>query len=87
MLLKTFSLALPILTALAIPALAGPPADLDACIKLSAETARAANVQSEAEYAKFHLKLMDLDAACGARDLAGAEKIATEIRAAFPPNK
>lgn len=87
MLLRTFSLASPILTALALPALAEPPADLDACVKLSGETAKAANVQSEAEYVKFHFKLMDLYAACGAKDFAGAEKIADEIRAAFPPKK
>lgn len=85
--LKPFSLALPILTALAISAQAEPPADLDACIKLSAETAKGANVRSEAEYAKFHFKLMDLNAACGMRDFAGAEKIAADIRASFPPNK
>jgi hypothetical protein len=72
---------------LAIPAWAEPPADIDACIKLSAETARAANVRSEKEYAKFHLRLMDLDAACGARDFAGAEKISADIKAAFPSDK
>jgi hypothetical protein len=85
--LKTLSLALPILIALVVPALAEPPADLEACIKLAAETAKAANVQSEEAYVKFHFKLMDLDSACGTRDFAGAEKIAAEIKAAFPPNK
>ena len=62
---------------------AGPPADIDGCIKLSAETARGAKIQSEAEYIKFHSKLLDLDAACGARDFVGAEKIAADIRAAL----
>jgi hypothetical protein len=81
---KNASLAFVILTSVAFPALAGPPADIDGCIKLSAETARGAKIQSEAEYIKFHSKLLDLDAACGARDFVGAEKIAADIRAAFP---
>ncbi len=85
--LKISFLALPFVAAVALPALAGPPADLDACLKLSAETARAAKIQSEAEYAKFHLKLMDLNAACGASDFVGAEKIAGDIRTTFPQNK
>ena len=85
--LKLSCLAIPLLTLSAVRALAGPPADLDACLKLSAETARAANVQSEAAYVKFHSKFLDLNAACGALDFVGAEKIAADIRAAFPPNK
>lgn len=80
-------LALSLSAVFASPALAQPPADIDACIKLSAETARAANVNSEQKYVKFHFKLMDLDAACGQRDFAGAEKISAEIKAAFPPDK
>ncbi len=76
-----------ILAVTALAAQAAPPADIDACIKLSADTAKAANVQTEAAYVKFHSKLLDLDAACGARDFAGAEKIAAEILAAFPPAK
>jgi hypothetical protein len=84
---NSLALPLPLLTLSAVRALAGPPADLDACLKLSAETARAANVQSEAAYAKFHFKFLDLNAACGALDFVGAEKIAADIRAAFPPNK
>lgn len=84
---KTLLLTLPVLAASVLPALAQPPADIDACIKLSADTARAANVSSEAAYVKFHFKLMDLDAACGARDFAGAERIAGEIIAAFPKDK
>jgi hypothetical protein len=82
--LKISSLALLFLT-VAFPALAGPPADIDACIKLSADTARGAKIQTEAEYKKLHFKLMDLNAACGASDFVGAEKIAADIRAAFPP--
>jgi hypothetical protein len=85
--LRLSFLALPFLTAVAFPALAGPPADLDACLKLSAETAKAAKIQSEAEYAKFHSKFLDLNAACGAGDFVGAEKIAGDIRATFPQNK
>jgi hypothetical protein len=85
--LKISPLALPFLALLSLPALAEPPADIDACIKLSAETARTANVRTEAEYFKFHMVLMNLDAACGAGDFAGAEKIANDIRAAFPPKK
>jgi len=85
--LKISSLALPFLAAMALPARAEPPADIDACIKLSAETTRAAKIQSQAEYIKFHFKILNLDAACGARDFVGAEKIAREIRAAFPQNK
>ncbi len=85
--LKALSLAFVVLTIFGLPAQAEPPADLDACIALSAATARAANVKSEADYVKFHSRLLDLDAACGARDFAGADKIAADILAAFPPNK
>jgi hypothetical protein len=85
--LKISPLALFFLIASPFHALAEPPADIDACIKLSAETTKAANIQSEADYVKFHFKLLDLDAACGARDFAGAEKIANDIRAAFPTKK
>ncbi len=70
-----------------MPALATPPADIDACIKLSADTARAANANTEAKYAKFYMRLLDLDSACGQRDFATAEKISEEIKAAFPPDK
>jgi len=85
--LKISSLALALLTAFTIPVLAEPPADLDACIKLSAQTVKEANNKTEADYAKFHFKHMDLDAACGARDFAGAEKIANDIKAAFQPGR
>ena len=76
-------LILPII--LAAPALADPPADLDACIKLSTQIAKGAGakINSEAEYAKYYLKQLDLDSACGLRDFARAEKIANDIRAAF----
>ncbi len=77
--LKTFSSALLVVAALAIPALilpalAEPPADLDACIALSAATARAANVKNRSAYAKFHMRLLSLDSACGSQDFAEAEK-------------
>jgi hypothetical protein len=74
--LKSFSLALILLITLVAPALAGPPADLDACIKLSARIAKGAGakINSEAEYAKYYLKQLDLDSACGLRDFARAEK-------------
>jgi len=83
--LKISSLALAFLPALASPVLAEPPADLDACAKLSGQTAKDANVKTEADYIKFHSKLLDLYAACGAKDFVGAEKLANEIRAAYPP--
>ena len=83
--LKSVSLAAIVLTALAAPVLAEPPADLDACIKLSNEIAKGADakIKSEAEYAKYYLKHLDLNSACGMRDFAGAEKIANEMRATF----
>ena len=64
-------------------ALAVPPADLDACIKLTAETVKAAKVDTEADYVKFYFEKLDLDAACGSRDFAAAERIANEILATF----
>ena len=85
--LKIFPVAFAFLTALASSGVAEPPADLYACIKLSAQTAKEANIKTEAEYAKFHFKLMDLDAACGARDFIGAEKIANDIKAAYRPDR
>lgn len=85
--LKISPLAVLFLAAATVPVRAEPPADIDACIALSAETTRAANIQTEADYAKFHFKLLSLDAACGARDFVGAEKIAQEIKETFPPNK
>jgi len=75
------------LAAVALPVRAEPPADIDACIALSAETTRAANIKTEADYAKFHFKLLSLDAACGARDFVAAGKISQEIKQTFPPNK
>lgn len=75
------------IAALASPAFADPPADIDACIKLSADTARAANANTEAKYVKFHMRMMDLDMACGQRDYDAAQKISDEIKAAFPPDK
>ena len=73
--------------ALILPALAAPPADLDACLSLSAETARAANVKTEAAYVKFHSMLLNLDSACGSQNFADAEKLSNEIKAEFPPGK
>ena len=83
--LKSFSLALIFLTALAAPVLAEPPADLDACLKLTAEIVKGAGakIKSEAEYAKYYPRQLDLVSACGSRDFAEAEKIANDIRAAF----
>lgn len=85
--IRTSSLAALWLVAAASQALADPPADLDACLQLSTNTAKAAHVNTEAKYAKFHLRLMDLNAACGQQDFATAEKIADEIKATFPPEK
>jgi len=53
---KSTILALTFVVPFASPALAEPPADLDACIALSARTARAATakITSEAEYVKYH---------------------------------
>ncbi len=85
--LKISPLTVLFLAAAAVPVRAEPPADIDACIALSAEITRAANIRTEADYAKFHFKLLNLDAACGARDFVGAEKIAQEIKETFPPNK
>jgi hypothetical protein len=84
---KISPLAFAFLTALASPARAEPPADLDACAKLSAQTAKEANIKTEADYVKFHFKFLDLEAACGARDFVGAEKIANDIKAAYPQGK
>jgi hypothetical protein len=82
---KSISLALIFLTTLAAPVLAEPPADLDACIALSNQTAKSAGakIKSEAEFVKYHMKKLDLDSACGLKDFVGAEKIANEIRATF----
>jgi hypothetical protein len=83
--LKCVSLALIGLTVLAAPAIAAPPADLDACLDLSTKIAKSAGekIKSEAEYAKFYLKQLDLASACGTQDFAGAEKIADEMRSMF----
>jgi hypothetical protein len=83
--LKIFSLASAFLTALAIPVLAEPPGDLDACLELSGQIAKSAGakIKSEADYVKFHFKFMDLNSACGTKDFAGAEKIADDIKATF----
>lgn len=83
--IKTSLRALGLLMGAALPAMAEPPADLNACIKLSSKIAREAapKVSTEAEYPKFHMKMMDLDSACGLRDFAGAEKIANEIKATY----
>ena len=43
------------------------------------------NVQTEAEIRQISHGPMNFDAASGARDFAGAEKIANDIRMAFPP--
>lgn len=75
------------LPALSFPALAAPPADIDQCLALSAETARAANVKTEAAYVKFHSMLLNLDSACGSQNFAEAEKLSNEIKAEFPPAK
>ncbi len=85
--IRTFYVALLGLAALALPALAEPPADIDACLKLSADTARAANANTEAKYVKFHKRMLDLDMACGQQDYATAEKLSGEIKAEFPPDK
>jgi hypothetical protein len=83
--LKHSFLASILVIALAAPALAEPPADLDACLALSAAVAKAAGekIKSEAEYAKYYIKSLSIDSACGSRDFAGAEKAANDIRAAF----
>lgn len=82
---KSLSFATLCLLALAVPARAQPPADLDACIGLLARITRAgeAKIKSETEFVRFHSKHHDLMFACGQRDFAGAEKIANEIRATF----
>jgi hypothetical protein len=85
--LKILSIAFFGAAAFALPALANPPTDIDGCIKLSADTARAAKVDTEAKYVKFHMRLMDLDSACGSRDYVTAEKISEEIKATFPADK
>jgi hypothetical protein len=85
--IRTFYFIFLSLAAIVFPALAAPPADIDACIKLSADTARAANANTEAKYVKFHKRLLDLDMACGQQDFATAEKLSGEIKAEFPPDK
>jgi hypothetical protein len=86
--LKRCSLGFALLIALSSPVLADPPADLDACIALSAQVAKAAaaKIKTEAEYARYHLRSLDIDSACGLRDFAGAEKIANDIKATFHLN-
>jgi uncharacterized protein YfaP (DUF2135 family) len=83
--LNRVTLASILLLALAPPALADPPADLDACLDLWTQIAKSAGekIKSEAEYAKYYLKQLNLASACGTRDFAGAEKIADEMRATF----
>jgi len=83
--LKSVSLAVIFLTAVAAPGLTEPPADLDACLALSTRITKGAvaKIKTEAEYAKYYLKQLDLDSACGLRDFVGAEKIADEIKATF----
>lgn len=83
--LKPISLASAFLTALAVPAFAEPPADLDQCLELSGKIAKSAGakINSQADYIKFHFKFMDLNSACGLKDFAGAEKIANDIKATF----
>jgi hypothetical protein len=83
--LNRLSFSLIFLAALAVGALAEPPADLDACIALSTQVAKAAGakINTEAEYVKYHMRQMDLDSACGLRDFAGAEKIANDMKAQF----
>jgi hypothetical protein len=85
--LKKLIPALATVAALSVPALAAPPTDIDQCIELSAATARAANVKTEAAYVKFHSMLLNLDSACGSQNFAEAEKISNEIKAEFPPAK
>lgn len=83
--LKILCHALIFVMALAAPVLAEPPADLDACLKLSSEIAKGAGakIKSEADYAKYYVKQLELNSACGLSDFVAAEKIADDIRAAF----
>lgn len=83
--LKSIPLATIVLAAAAAPVVAEPPADLDACLALSTQVTKGAvaKIKTEAEYAKYYLKQLDLDSACGLRDFVGAEKIANEIKATF----
>ena len=85
--IRTLALAGLSLAAFAGQTFAGPPADIDACIKLSADTARAANANTEAKYVKFHMRMLDLDMACGQRDYVAAEKLSAAIKAEFHPDK
>lgn len=85
--IKTLSFAVLWLAALGLEALAAPPADIDECLKLSGDTAKAAKVDTEAKYVKFHSRMLDLDVACGRRDYVAAERISAEIKAEFPPGK
>lgn len=83
--LKSLFPALIFLAALTAPVLAEPPANLDACLELSTQVAKGAGakIKSEAEYAKYYLKQLDLNSACGLSDFVGAEKIANDIKATF----
>ena len=82
---KIFPLVLFFLAAAALPALGEPPADLEACLKLSSQIAKdaGAKIKGEADYPKYHLKMMDLNSACGLKDFVGAERIANEMRADY----
>lgn len=82
---KILFTALVFLTALTAPVLAEPPANLDACLELSTQIAKGAGakINSEAEYAKYYLKQLDLNSACGLSDFVAAEKIANDIKATF----
>lgn len=70
---------------IAPPAMAEPPADLDACLKLATDVAKSAGakIKTEAAYAQFYKRQLSLNSACGTNDFAGAEKIANDIRAEF----
>lgn len=81
--LKTSALAAALAIAAVIPALAAPPADVDACNKLAVDLANdpKSETLSEEDYAKFFGSIMALNQTCQDGDLAGAGAIADQIEA------
>jgi len=83
--LKTSAIAIALLTVAALPALAAPPADRDACDALAFDLAEkaAAKKLPEADAAKVDGLINTLSEQCGAGKLAEAGATADQIQAAI----
>jgi hypothetical protein len=73
------------ITAVAVPALAAPPADQDACSTLAFSLAEkaAGKKLAEADAAKVDALIVKLEGQCGENKLAEAEATAKEIEDAL----